>query len=297
MTLADLLDTWFLQRTLKSTTKARYRHELAIWRRLGGGANPDNIDVSGWQRAALAAGLQTRTINSVCASVLLLANNVGGASLTWQPLPVRVQPKHTPTLADLDRLLMTAEHAARRPPAWWQRLIAFAYATGVRRADLLRADVRQVIDGEFAFTAGKTEKRQTIPLPLAVRRLLPDGGYICRVGIKPLRRVLREWCDRAGVERITPQSIRRLSAREWERAHAGAGAVILGHDVPGWTRATAAYIDRADILRAGLPRLRLPASLMDASGADDLEQLTAELKRLTDSQRATVKEVVSAMAR
>lgn len=297
MTLTDLLTSWIARRQLRPATKARFRHELAMWRRLGGDENPTETDVSAWQQRAIADGLRPRTINSVCASVSLLAKNVGGASLAWQPLPVRIQPKHTPTVADLDRLLATAQRAARRSAEWWQRLLCVAYATGVRRSDLLRLDVSQVVDGELSIVAGKTEKRQVIPIPPAVLRLLPASGHICRVGIKPLRRVLCEWCQRAGVQTITPQAIRRLSAREWERAHAGAGAVILGHDVPGWTRATAAYIDRADLLRAGLSRLRLPASLMDATAADDIENLTAEIKRLTDQQRETVKEVVSAMAR
>jgi len=296
MTLLDLLDTWFSRRILKPATKARFRHELAIWRRLGGVEQPTAEDVAAWQARA-AAELKPRTINSVCASVVLLLKNVGGASVAWRPVPVRLQPKPTPTVADLDRLLLTACKAARRPPEWWQRLLCFAYATGVRRGDLLRLDVSAVVDGELSFTAGKTEKRHVIPIPLAVLRMLPASGPICRVGIKPLRRVLREWCDRAGVPRITPQALRRLSAREWERAHAGAGAVVLGHDIPGWTKATAAYIDRADLLRAGLPRLRLPASIVAESEVDEEQDLTTNYRRLTQPERATIRDVVSAMVR
>lgn len=304
MRLSELLDGWVSIRILKPGTVRRFRYELNIWRRCGGPEAGERIDISAWQTAANRAGLRPRTVNSVASTVALLCRYGKVPCDSFSALPVRIDPKPTPTLNDLNRLITTAEPAAERSADWWKRWLSVAYCTGLRRADLLAFTVAQIIDGELAITAGKTGKRQVIPLPAGVISLLPSGGDITssqrplHVGVKQLLRTLREWSGRAGLApAVTPQALRRLSAREWERAHAGCGAVILGHDIPGWSKATAAYIDRADLLRAGLPRLRLPAHLGSDTEREQEQRLTTAFRRLSKDQRGSVCDVVNAMVK
>ena len=133
-----------------------------------------------------------------------------------------------------------------------------------------------------------------IPIPSRLER---GHGRFLHVGVKQLRDGLRLFCGRARVKPITPQAIRRLSAKEWERAHAGCGAVILGHAVPGWSNATASYLDGSDLLRLGLPRLRLPGCIADAERQQRSAEIVQLAAALPDTDQLTAVSVLRAMAR
>ena len=79
------------------------------------------------------------------------------------------------------------------------------------------------------------------------------------------------------------------------RDEAGCGPAILGHTPGGWGQATARYLDPAELLRIGLPRLRLPAWLSTPDDSGD--RLTAAMARLTTEQRENLVAVAVAMAR
>jgi integrase len=242
--------------------------------------------LSAWSSRAEESGARPSTIASVIATVTLLAS-IGGTTVaqrvrrTVRPVEIR----HTPTLSDVDAVI-----AAAADP-WWRDSLSLAVVTGMRLSDL--EQVANMTGDSVTIVARKTGKRQTIPLPGRLAESLRGWKWgRCR---KVVYRDLRGLCDAAGVARFTPQGLRRLSANLWERAHAGAGAVILGHAVPGWTGATAAYIDRSELLRIGLPRLRLPAWL--SSGDDSGDRLNLAMQRLTPEQRENLVAVAVAMAR
>lgn len=293
MLLVDLTRPYCADRELSDGSCRRFRYELAIWSRHGGPLLIGNVTaatVAAWRHQAKSAGLSPRTVESVIATVAALMRFDGRAVCVGRRLRFVPHPPDTPTLEEFDRVITAAGE-------WHRRWLAFAYATGLRLGDIEQQspDRPECID----VRATKTRKRHVIPLPEPVRRLL--------IGVslwKPRRRLRRELyalCDRAGVRHIGPQQIRALSATEWERARPGAGAVILGHALPGWSAATHYYLDQSQPLRLALPAFRLPPSILtveerDAAVAREIE-IIALYRTLPEQQQETAADVLRAMVR
>jgi integrase len=269
---------------------------LTIYRRLGGsdstGINGSELDA--WRQRADKGGLSPRTIESVVSSVRTLCRVAGNDIPIGAKLRAVRRVKPTPTFAEFSRVIDAAAWRSGHNAEWWQRWLCWAYCTGLRRADLLHLRSESIRGDVMILEAGKTGKQQVIPLPAR----LPRGfGRFLHVGVKQLRFALRVFCGRAGVAPFTPQGIRRLAAKEWERSHAGCGAVILGHAVPGWSNATASYLDGSDLLRLGLPRLRLPAMIADPEREQRTTEIVSLATSLPDADQSAAVSVLRAMAR
>lgn len=296
MKLVDLVDTWFFQKAVKDSTKRKIRYEVTNWIRRGGPV--DTVDISAsvfpeWRAAATQSGLAPRTIESVVSTVAMLCKAHGISVNTGVSMRSFAEIRHTPCLSDLNAVIDAADHAEWMSPNWWRTALCLAFVAGLRLGDLERFDRDMLDDDCIRWRAEKTGKVQRIPLPdVIIPRL---AGFRWTIGRKVLRRELNRLCDAAGVRRFTPQAIRRLSAQEWERARAGCGAIILGHDVPGWSKATASYMDKSHILRLGLPALRLPEWIDDGRSADREQSLLSAFRRLGEPQQSALVQVASGM--
>lgn len=291
MTLMTLAENYASRKRLSLSTLRKFRYELCIWWDWGGpllfrnvtSASIDEFRQRGQQQLA------PRTIESVISTVATLMKFAGcpvdvGERLFWRPRPPRI-----PTMQEFDAIIDEAD-------GWHRLWLAVAFVTGLRLGDLERLSPR---GDELIVDASKTGKRHVFPLPRPIARLC-DGRSL-KAPRKRLLLELRALCDLANVPHITPQTVRAFSASEWERARPGCGAVILGHALPGWTKATAYYLDPAQQLRLGLPNLRLPPSLL--TPAERTEQTSRETRLLTafralpdDGQRVAA-DVVAAMVR
>lgn len=293
MVLSDFVCAYCADRELSAGSCRRFRYELAIWSRHDGPlllGNVNSATVQRWRHDAKRNGLSPRTIESVIQAVASLCKQAGKPVEIGRKLKFVPSPPDTPTLEEFDTLLSIAPH-------WHRRWLAFAYATGLRLGDIEQQSPDK--PESIKVRATKTRKEHHIPIPLPVRRLL-DGSPLRRPRRK-LRRELYALCDRVGVRRIGPQQIRALSATEWERARPGAGAVILGHALPGWSAATHYYLDQSQPLRLALPAFRLPPSILtaeerDAAAAREIE-IIALYRTLPEQQQETAANVLRAMVR
>lgn len=293
MVLSDFVCAYCADRELSAGSCRRFRYELAIWSRHGGPLLLGNITastVSTWRQTAREDGLSPRTIESVIQTVAALCKQAGKPVEIGRKLRFVPSPPDTPTLEEFDRVVAIAPH-------WFRRWLAFAYATGLRLGDIEQQSPNR--PETIKVRATKTRKDHQIPIPVPVRRLL-DGSSLKRPR-RRLRKELYALCDKAGVRRIGPQQIRALSATEWERARPGAGAVILGHALPGWSKATAYYLDLSLPLRLALPSFRLPPSLLteDERKATALREseLVTIYRTLPEPQQETAVSVMRAMVR
>jgi integrase len=293
MVISDLIGSYCADRELCEASRRRFRYDLATWSRHDGPLLTGNISaetVAEWRHNAKAHGLSVRTIESVISGVVSLLKHGGIELSAGRKLRFVPSPPDVSTLEEFDRLIVAAG-------VWHRRWLAFAYATGLRLGDIeLQAPNAPE---SIKVRATKTRKEHHIPIPAAVRRLL-DGSPLRRPR-RRLRRELYDLCDRAGVRHIGPQQIRALSATEWERARPGAGAVILGHALPGWSAATHYYLDLSQPLRLALPTFRLPDSLLteDERKATVLREseLVAIYRTLPEPQQETAVSVMRAMVR
>lgn len=297
MLLADCVDTWFFENDLKPSTRRKIRYEITNWNRRGGADEIDEIstaEIVKWRVSATTDGLAPRTVESVISTVLMLCKRFNVDVAAGKRLRCPVNLRDTPTMLDINCAIAHADAARWLPPNWWRTAICLAYCSGLRLGDLERFNRDMIHDGCVRWRASKTDKDQRVPVPDS---LLPRlAGFRWTIGRKVLRRELRRICASAGVVPFTPQGLRRLAAQEWERARAGCGAIILGHDIPGWSRATSHYMDKSHLLRLGLPSLRLPTWIDDGQSADREAALVGSFRRLPTPQQAALVQVAAGMA-
>lgn len=266
MRISALIDGYSAAKRISLGSKRRLGYELAIWLRCGGCSDVEsitNVEIETWRTSAVAAGLRPRTIESVIATVRLLATHHGQAVDVGHRLRHVPVPATTPAFSDFEKLVAAAPDHLR----WW---LCVAYVTGLRLGDMERVTPA----AETIVTCSKTQKTQRFPVPACVMRLA--GGSL-NIPRKRLRAELKALCERCGVAVITPQVVRTLSAREWERARPGCGAIILGHALPGWSDATRYYLDPSEQLFLAIDNLRLPRSIMTAGEVAAVESGRAKL--------------------
>lgn len=288
MRLSRIVDAYCSDRRVSVGTHRRIGYELAIWFRLGGAGECTRIDrcqIDSWRDAAVASGLRPRTIESVIATVRNLASHAGCLVPVGRRLRHVPQVRAVPAFHEFSQLVESS-------PDWWRWWLMVAYVTGLRLGDLERVSPQR----ETVLVATKTGKRQRFPLPECVLRL--DRGPL-RKPRKSLRLKLRAACMAFGIAPVTPQTIRTLSAMEWERARPGCGPIILGHALPGWSGATPYYMDGYDQLAQGLPNLRIPPCVLTPEERAAIEsgesRLVSAFRRLTPERRESLVSVASAM--
>jgi integrase len=303
------------RRKVSKSTLVREDFELRLWERFGPNPQIEAVGPETFNQVRsnlLAAEYAPKTIENLVATALtILRDAVSTGTLpripdAGQRLRVIVQPKGTPSLSDLSKAFEHAEFGpirSDRDGAYWRAFFAVAYFTALRFGDLMQLRWDQIGRDTLNITANKTGKQHSIPIHGVMRRIVNEY----RLDNKRLRpftlekcqfyRELRRICSSAGVSVIPPQSIRRLSALQFEIAHGGSGSVILGHALPGATRF---YIPTPEILKAAIKKLAIPDAMLsesDRTRINDREsQLLLGFRSLPDAEKDSVLTIVRKMA-
>lgn len=188
-------------------------------------------------------------------------------------------------------------------PQFWRVFLVTAFFTGLRLGDLRKLRGCDFNRDVLMVVAQKTRKHQSIPVHPVLRRHIdsvtwaaPDEPlFPIRAALHQFRRELRAICAAAGVERITPQRVRVLSANVWEEAWPTAGAAILGHSIV--KGASKFYLRPALPLESGLPRLKVPEAFQTADERQHGQDRIRELQRLFERMPTDSQELILGMAR
>ncbi len=178
---------------------------------------------------------------------------------------------------------------------FWRRWIACSYTTALRLEDQIFLRSSSVQDDAVTVTAKKTKKVHRIPIHPVFTRQLNAESKTDRVFDIPkssapfIRRELRRICRAAGVPKVTPQEIRRLSVCEWERARPGCGALIQGSGING---SLAYYLDPSLPLFEAIASLAIPDEWLTSADRKSRRStettLLRSFRKLQDSDRQVV---------
>ena len=229
----------------------------------------------------------------------------GEPMLLKRPRRLISQPTKTAkiSLAEFNRFLeaLPAAVAAcrKRSPEWWLAFWGTIYFTALRRGNVEMLEARQINSEMIVVRQYKTGVLVEIPMHPVLRRMidtLPREGRVLKIDRKSLYRITTRACHIASVKGISPQSIRALSARQFERAHPGAGRLILGRPLHG---ADASYLVPFEIVQSALEKLAVPPALMtdeERKRAVDSERVMLLIFRsLSRDAQATVMTVASSL--
>jgi integrase len=278
-------------------TIQKRKHDFNWWERFTSNPAVSRIGTEVFdevRKKGLEAGLSPVTIESLVSDALTVLRHLHHTkilpSLPWAGRRLKRRPrlKPTPSIDDLAKVYALAdrvtwpvyvrrlicphgrftraeriEHAA----TWWRGLLAACYFTGLRRGDLLSLRWDEVQDGWIRRTMGKTGFVVEIPIhPILQRHLdaLPtkDRPHVLGYGgsFKQIRREMHSLSAAAGVRSLNIQSCRRLAAQSWERARAGCGGLLIGHQYRG-SGADRYYLDPAQALVEAIPNLAVPLGM------------------------------------
>jgi integrase len=315
-TVRRVFESLRLGDSIADSTSALRRFELQRWERLTsdpeiGGISLETLKTFQCRarRSGLAPETVETTINTVM-HVLNAAHEEGRLERVPRRPPRRKgDPSKTAriSLSDFDAFLAAIPAAGlskRRGPEWWQAFWGTIFFTALRLGNMEKIERRQVASEVIEVRQLKTGHIVRIPVHPVLRRLLRShaqkvrGRRLFRLGRKTLYSATVKICKAAGVQGITPQAVRALAARTFERAHPGAGRLILGRPLPG---ADAFYFDVPEILESACDKLRVPPSLLtsdeQARAGNDERQLLVSFRGLGNSDRETVLRFVQSLRR
>lgn len=194
-------------------------------------------------------------------------------------------------------------HAHDWTPQFWRVFLVTAFFTGLRLGDLRQLRRRDFNRDVLMVVAQKTGKHQSIPVHPVLRRHIdsvtwakPDGLlFPIRAALHQFRRELHAICKAAGVEPVTPQRVRVLSANVWEEAWPTAGAAVLGHSIA--KGASRFYLRPSLPLESALPRLKVPQAFMTDDEREHGQDRLRELQRLFERMPTDSQDLLLGMAR
>lgn len=310
MTIRDAFLTVYVPRTrlAEHTVKTSASH-LARWEMCAGNPgvraiSPETFDT--FRRESLCLRYSPDTIEGtvrLVLQVLRLLWRLGQIErVPWsgKPLRVRQNPKYVPPLSHLGLLYKNAGVARwplHMPPGvYWRAVFTLGYYTGLRLSDLLESLLWENVGPEMIVVeARKTEKLHIYPQHPIVKRTIeglpPVGPAVLHVpkSNKQWIREIHRINDAAGLSRhVTCQTLRRLSATQWQAAKWGAGEVIQGSAIRGSAKL---YIV-PQILQEAVHSLEWPDEMMSADERRKIRSSAARMlktwKRLSDEHRAAV---------
>lgn len=281
--LIDSLAAYVRSRQLEKSSRQRIQSSVRRWVRFGGspdrdGWTPDYMQsVQDAMAARFALETAYRTTKDVIGIIKQAGHPVKPLRLLRVPQPI----PDVPTLDEFSRIwraCCVARLPAVDPCGQWRRFLAVLYFTGLRCSDARSLTWEQVGGEAITIRAAKTGKIQTIPIHPVLRKVLASGGVGHIFSIGP-RQFYAEFIRirRHARLNITAQHIRRLAAQQFEQAHGGAGALILGHSLP---RETAYYLWPPMILREACARLAVPDCLVDPGTIREKSVSLAALRRV-----------------
>lgn len=296
LTLRDVFEGHYLLShcNLALRTKSRIRYDLNQWERRVGRLPVAQIGRDTLQkfRDDALTDWAAPTVRGILTTVTMLLRYCGPQCSTQPDAleilpkvpfvrlpPAKGEPKTAATLEQLEGCYRAADVAtwprlfAVQPATFWRCLLVAAYNTGLRRWDLC-CTLRWAhwFPGErcIVLEAEKTGKQQSLPAANALCDHLADLHRLRDLATadarifpidpcaKQVRRELRRMSDAAGVPWLGLQAIRRRAAIEYEKAHPGAGPLLLGHTLPHARVSFGSYIPVPDVLRVAADKLPQP---------------------------------------
>jgi integrase len=280
---------------MRPNSVRRRRYAFNWWERFTSNPAVGYIDESVFHEVrtkGTEVALSAVTIEGIVSDVLLVLKFLAArkilptAPFAGRRLKRRPQLKPTPSIGDLASAWAKADLARwptyrwRRQCArngqfsgairvdaaanWWRAFLALAYFSGLRRNDLLTLQWSEIQGGVIRRVMEKTGFAIEIPMHPCLRGhldLLPrEGPHVLGYSksVKQIRRELAAMAIAAGVAPFTVQSLRRLSARQFDKARPGAGKIILGHQ---YRCADRFYLNPSDALEEALPNLAVPEGM------------------------------------
>jgi len=294
MQLSSLLDVMADSLSCSPVTIRGYRHRINFLIRHAGDIDLSTVTPEYFKavrKSASDENIAASTIEASISQVFSLISRAGFRVDTGQPL--KVPPPHV-VFADPGHVDQAALHGS----GWVPCFLSLAYVTGLRRSDL--QSIRPSSLGDSLIRkANKTQKIQRFPLPKWCQRQcqkidrFPRDEHAIYDGILAA-------CRAAKVPYFTPQQIRRLSARTWERVQPGLGPLILGNSLPGWNDATRYYLDPFEGLFnrvCDFPPLPSLLTTEEKCAAESRRQrLIRTIERLTAEKQQTLLTVAEGLA-
>jgi len=275
ITLRTALDEYYVtDRVIEQSTYKRYVYDCNRWEKYT--RNPDVRDVTEevilkYRKKLLSKKLSVNTINPNLKTIYYLLKTCLGEGLLETLPKFGVPMQQTAPLpmpipfSNLEKFLEFT-HVASWPAdsGYWNRYIGTAYLTGLRRGDLRRITREDCSRENIQFKAKKTGKTHYWPMPDWLWRMIKpqSSGVLFPVDPKQIYQEMRRIAKAAGVKYFSPKDLRILSSNEWENAWPGAGAVIQGAAIPGWTKATVSYLTTHGLLFRGIENLKAPEPLL-----------------------------------
>lgn len=251
-----------------------------------------------FRASCLEANLSAVTIENVVSDVLTVLrvcheqhfiNEVPSAGRRLKKLP---QVKQTPTVEQFctayNRCHLTTWPKDCDSAAWWRGLLATAFFSALRRDDLLTLRWSEISGGRITRKLRKTGRVHVVPvhgtLAASLETLPKETEYVFgrSTSLHQIRRELRTLFQS---DEFTLQSLRRLSARSWEQARTGCGALILGHAYRG---AMGSYLDPLTSLEKAVLSLDVPECFGVAKPHRDEQRLLKAFRRLSARDASAV---------
>nr|ADY57881.1 integrase family protein [Rubinisphaera brasiliensis DSM 5305] len=243
------------------------------------------------RKAAVEAGYSPTTIENSIANVSQVLTKLGyaveaGERLRIPPPEVSVVP-----LKDFDATL-------QQMPPYLRAICSLAYVTGLRINDIRKLDLGAIRE-RLSVRASKTQKVHQFPIPPWCLRQLQAAGDVPR-DQHTLYRHQKKACKAAGVDYYTFHDLRVLSANTWNSLAMGLGPLILGNSLPGWSKATAHYLNAHDALFERIADFPPPPSLLSVkercAEKARKQKLRAAIERLSSKKLETLLQVAEGLA-
>jgi integrase len=296
-TLELLLSTVYpLERpTTKESTRRKLAGHVNKFNQIMGELPAEEIDrtkLLEFRKHCVDRKLSTSTINSYIRSVTDLVR-LAGVTIDSKRMKLqeRDSPRPTPKSEQLSVIwrntLRTRWPHVRRlngrriwcgcgSALWWRAVLLFEFCTGLRRADLFGLTWNSIEPTRIPTVNRKTNKVQYLPIPeplhqwlSLLRRLKTTTVFGVNDRLAQIHREMSLLGESAGVAGFGCQAMRRVAANAFEKAHPGAGRLILNH---GKTVTTTSYLESEEILREAATKLVYPAGFLEAPTLD--RQLT-----------------------
>lgn len=269
MRLADLAEEYRKRNGLRADTIVK---NCRRFDRFSGGKQP--TDFAAFRQWAIGQGMAADTIEKTVTDVITVMTANGHQIDAGKRLR-RKKPEPRPV--PLSVLNAIWEHS----PHWFRRWLVLTYWTGARCEDSLRVFLNATDKTEvIRLQADKTGSNHCWPAVEWLKPWLPIPASHPINGVSlhftnVIRDGLTLLCEKAQVERITPQQLRQRSITEWSRANATAGAIVHGCGLGVLSH----YLCPLQILESAAPRVRLP-ECFGATNSSGEDSLVANFRRL-----------------
>lgn len=248
--LSEYVDSYLAARDVTSTYARMLRAHIRCFMEWAGDIPVAKLNsdlVNEWIAALLATDLSAATVNTYKRNLCAVWRDAYMAKFNDEP-PLRVKKVKLPkqiiecfTHEEIGKLIATARNLKGYLPNgvkrsdFWEALVLAAYATGLRRSDLLAVNRSQIgPDGRATVVQGKTGYPAVVRFPPEVmaivdRMRVSDKAIPWSGRLDALAPRFRLLVKHAGVRPGTLRWLRRSAGSYAEKQQPGSGRRLLGH--------------------------------------------------------------------